>query len=198
MKKPRPLSRSGRLVLARQRPTLPHGNPCSTIGSEELDFRVRDGIGYGLFDIATGNFWASVFRQQRHACNCRFLVRRARYGFVESRSREIRPDSGHQLKLCLRRMVKPHGLLVLVSSTPCSASTPSLSPRSLRGAFSALRQGHLISRPASRLYAFSGYLFRTWLPGYADGSTTGTPEVRPPRSSRTMGSSSQVSCAHGR
>ena len=45
--------------LTRQRPTLPHGCPCSTIGSEELDFRVRDGIGYGLFDIATGNRWAS-------------------------------------------------------------------------------------------------------------------------------------------
>ena len=41
--------------LTRQRPTLPHGCPCSTIGSEKLDFRVRDGIGYGLLDIATGN-----------------------------------------------------------------------------------------------------------------------------------------------
>ncbi len=68
-------------------------------------------------------------------------------------------------------------------------------PRSLRGAFSDLRQGHLVLRPASRLYAFSGYLFRTWLPGYATGVTTGAPEVRPSRSSRTMDSSSQVSCA---
>ena len=41
--------------LTRQRPTLPHSCPCSTIGSEKLDFRVRDGIGYGLLDIATGN-----------------------------------------------------------------------------------------------------------------------------------------------
>ena len=46
--------------LARQRPTLPHSNPCSTIGSEKLDFRVRDGIGYGLLDIATGKRWASA------------------------------------------------------------------------------------------------------------------------------------------
>ena len=36
--------------IAWRRPTLPHSRPCSTIGSEELDFRVRDGIGYGLFD----------------------------------------------------------------------------------------------------------------------------------------------------
>src|SRR5689334_20581565 len=44
---------------SRQRPTLPHGFPCSTIGSEELNFRVRDGIGCGLFEITTGNLWVS-------------------------------------------------------------------------------------------------------------------------------------------
>jgi hypothetical protein len=40
---------------SRQRPTLPHGFPCSTIGSEELNFRVREGIGCGLLEITTGN-----------------------------------------------------------------------------------------------------------------------------------------------
>ena len=35
----------------------PTRSPCSTIGSEELNFRVRDGIGCGLFDITTGNLW---------------------------------------------------------------------------------------------------------------------------------------------
>ena len=40
--------------LTRRCPTLPHGPPCSTIGSEELNFRVRDGIGCGLLEIATG------------------------------------------------------------------------------------------------------------------------------------------------
>ena len=40
---------------SRRRPTLPHGYPCSTIGSEELNFRVRDGIGCGLFENTTGN-----------------------------------------------------------------------------------------------------------------------------------------------
>ncbi len=37
----------------RRRPTLPHSLPCSTIGAEELNFRVRDGNGCDLFAIAT-------------------------------------------------------------------------------------------------------------------------------------------------
>ena len=58
------------------------------------------------------------------------------------------------------------------------------------------RMGYLISRGASRLDAFSVYPFRTWLPGRRLGSLTGTPAVRPSRSSRTKDSSSQISCAH--
>ena len=59
-----------------------------------------------------------------------------------------------------------------------------------------LRMGELISRGASRLDAFSVYPFQTWLPGHAPGGTTGAPEVRPSRSSRTKDSSSQFSYAH--
>jgi hypothetical protein len=58
--------------------------------------------------------------------------------------------------------------------------------------------GDLISRRASRLDAFSDYLFRTSLPSYATGVTARSQEVRPSRSSRTRDSSSQVSCAHTR
>ena len=58
--------------------------------------------------------------------------------------------------------------------------------------------GDLVLRLVSRLDAFSGYPFRTWLPGGATGVTTGTPEVRPSRSSRTRERSSQVSNTHGR
>ena len=39
----------------RRRPTLPHSYPCSTIGAEELNFRVRDGNGCDLFAIAAEN-----------------------------------------------------------------------------------------------------------------------------------------------
>ena len=58
------------------------------------------------------------------------------------------------------------------------------------------RMGYLILRGASRLDAFSVYPFRTWLPGRRLGSLTGTPAVRPSRSSRTKDSSSQISYAH--
>ena len=50
---------------SRRRPTLPHGYPCSTIGSEELNFRVRDGIGGGLFEITTGNCGSAEPRKAR-------------------------------------------------------------------------------------------------------------------------------------
>jgi hypothetical protein len=56
----------------------------------------------------------------------------------------------------------------------------------------------LVLRLVSRLDAFSGYPFRTWPPGHATGVTTGSPEVRPSRSSRTRDRSSQVSYTHGR
>lgn len=42
---------------SRRRPTLPLGHPSSTIGSKELNFRVRYGIGCSLLDITTGNLW---------------------------------------------------------------------------------------------------------------------------------------------
>ena len=48
------------LKKIRQRPTLPHRHRCCTIGSEELNFRVRDGIGWNLFDITTGKLWIAI------------------------------------------------------------------------------------------------------------------------------------------
>ncbi len=47
------LPASGLAKDFRRRPTLPHSLPCSTIGAEELNFRVRDGNGCDLFAIAT-------------------------------------------------------------------------------------------------------------------------------------------------
>ncbi len=55
--------------------------------------------------------------------------------------------------------------------------------------------GYLILRGASRLDAFSVYPVRTWLPCHGPGRPTGTPAVRPSRSSRTKDSSSQISYA---
>ena len=77
---------------------------------------------------------------------------------------------------------------------PCSAYTSGLSTSWSTRAL----QGELVLRGASHLDAFSGYPVRPWLPGHAAGATTGTPEGRPSRSSRTKDSSSQLSYAHSR
>ena len=61
-----------------------------------------------------------------------------------------------------------------------------------------LRAGHVISRGASRLDAFSAYPVPTWLPSAAPGGTTGTPAVGSSRSSRTKDDSSHISYARGR
>jgi hypothetical protein len=81
--------------------------------------------------------------------------------------------------------VKPNGRLVPVSSARRRASTPGL----LTSSSTTDLQGILILWLASRLDAFSGYPFQTWLPGDALGKTTGTPGVCPSRSSRTRDSS---------
>ena len=60
----------------------------------------------------------------------------------------------------------------------------------------ACAMGNLILRWASHLDAFSGYPIRRSLLSYATGVTTDTQALRPPRSSRTRGSSSQISIAY--
>ena len=57
------------------------------------------------------------------------------------------------------------------------------------------RMGYLILRGASRLDAFSVYPVPAWLLCHEPDGSTDTPEASPPRSSRTKGSSSQISYA---
>ena len=71
-------------------------------------------------------------------------------------------------------------------------------PCRLQGVLLAFAMGGLILEWASRLDAFSAYPFRIWLPSCATGVTTDAPLIRPPRSSRTKGSSPQTSYAHDR
>src|ERR1043165_4729946 len=85
------------------------------------------------------------------------------------------------------------GRLEPIAGLPLPAYQPSV----LAGGLNPLGGGDLIFKRASRLDAFSGYPFRTWLTSRAPGGTTGTLEVRPSRSSRTRDSPSQVSYAHG-
>src|SRR6202047_677303 len=93
-------------------------------------------------------------------------------------------------------MVKPNGRLVRVSFTHYCAFTSRLSTRwSYWPLLIPYGVGDLILRRASLLYAFSGYHNRTSLPSYAVGTTAGTQEVRPSRSSRTKDRSSQIAWA---
>ena len=57
------------------------------------------------------------------------------------------------------------------------------------------RVGGLVLGGASRLDAFSVYPSRAWLPCRGPSGPAGAPAARPPRSSRTRGSSPQASCA---
>ena len=69
-------------------------------------------------------------------------------------------------------------------------------PLRLRGVLLSFEMGSLILEGASRLDAFSVYPVPAWLLCYAFGNTTDPPAASPPRSSRTKGSSSQISYAH--
>src|SRR5512147_2258013 len=96
-------------------------------------------------------------------------------------------------------MVKPNGRLVLVSYMHHCTCTSSLSNRwSSCALHHPYGLGDLILRRVSRLYAFSVYHDRTSLPSHAVGTTAGTQEVRPSRSSRTKDRPSQISYAHTR
>src|SRR5438477_4057959 len=66
---------SGVLVLyyCRQRPTLPHSCPCSTIGGSRLNFRVRNGNGCDPAPMTTG-------KPGRQLCCRKFEVRGSTLG----------------------------------------------------------------------------------------------------------------------
>ena len=81
---------------------------------------------------------------------------------VRRLAEELRAKGAAQLRErndehCLMRAIKSIELLVPVSYTPCSASTPGLST----WWSSTALKGELVSRWVSRLDAFSSYPFRT-------------------------------------
>src|ERR1043166_9659171 len=68
---------------SRQRPSLPHSRPRSTIGPERLNFRVRDGNGCGPLGRVTGklgfylkleirSFFISLMKKSRNLGICNF------------------------------------------------------------------------------------------------------------------------------
>ncbi len=133
----------GFLKEIRRRPTLPHGTPCSTIGAEELNFRVRDGNGCFLFAIATenGDSFSATIRHARQTG--KRLCKRSCELFCGQASRPISTS-----KLNALPHVHPWPINLVVFEGP---SVPGVSPG----------KGYLILGQVSRLDAFSGYPFRT-------------------------------------
>ena len=129
----------------RQRPTLPHSFPCSTIGAEELNFRVRDGNGCCLFAIATEK--AIIGFNKANAIGAIWIVESVLTYlcqlFCGQASRLISTSKLNTL-LCLHTW--PINLVVFEESLVKHVS---------------MLKGYLILRWASRLDAFSGYPFRT-------------------------------------
>ena len=143
----------------------------STIGATGLNFSVRNGKRWNPGAIAALNF----------------LRNRSNFERVKQNCAATRPKTTPYGVESLGQLVAL-GCDVTVY-TPAPYQRPRLG-RPLWGA--------LISRPASRLDAFSAYPIQTQIPGGAPGGTTGKPEVCPPRSSRTSGGTTQNSCAHDR
>ena len=149
----------------RRRPTLPPSCPGSTIGAEELNFRVRDGNGCYLLAIATENLlfvfriWCLVFLARKNTAN-QTEIWNAQFSFNLDTNTDpllvrlcqlfcgqaARPISTSKLNALPHLHTWPINLVVFEGS--------SVSPVS-RG------KGYLISGLASRLDAFSGYPFRT-------------------------------------
>ena len=156
-------------MLCQHRPILPCSRPQSIVGTNELNFRVRD-----------GNGWTLIVNDTDCMSGCSSAA----------------PDT--EKRTGARVSVQALGLLVSVSSMHCCTYTPDLSTCSLQVTLLTFVMGYLILRCVSRLDAFSVYRIHTRLPGRAPGGTTGAPEVCPSRSSRTKDSASQISYAHDR
>ena len=161
-------------LVNQQLPILPGRFQPSTFGVCELNYRVRHGYGCILTAIATESLRVSVlsklYRRKVFPKGSRHLV-----ALVKFKLRP-RPISTASLQPLRAFHSQPINLIVF------------------KGSYSLLMRS-LISGRASRLDAFSVYPFRMRLSSRATGVTTGTPLIRPLRSSRTRSSLPQTSCA---
>ena len=131
----------------RQQPTFP--TRVSIIGVRELDFRVRDGNGYSLSTMATGQF--NTFVQSYPVSDKRIGTR-----YKKLRLRRIQIERNQQYGQASRLIS-----IARLCTSPYLHLRPInriVSPECLGNLKS---QGSLILRRASRLDAFSGYPFRT-------------------------------------
>ena len=172
-------------VVARRRPTLPH---------LEMQYHGRCGVS------RPSSGWDRVWQpcDDHRATRPDPLVWCVRDWLCSSES-----ERAGTVWCCMRCLLRDvavlldlssFGRLVTLGCAHCCASTCVL----LTCWSGTALEGDLVWRGVSCLDAFSSYPVRTWLPSCAAGATTGAPEVRPSRSSRTRDRSSQVSCTHGR
>ncbi len=102
------------IKIFRQRPTLPLSLPSSTIGAEELNFRVRDGNGCFLFAIAT----------EKTLISCqKLLLRPFRYKHIKTFNhlcqncgQTSRPISTRKLNISLCLHIGPINLVIYKGS----------------------------------------------------------------------------------
>jgi hypothetical protein len=132
----------------------------STIGAEEFNGRVRDGIGFGLLARATRPA-KDIGKQEPVVSDGCDVCGLSRLQLSDRVSADRRDGAAclcwRQSRAWVMRTIKPDERLVLVSSTCCHACTPSLST----WWSSTALQGELVLRWVSRLDAFSGYPVRT-------------------------------------
>ncbi len=167
---PAPVDAGLRQRLFRRRPTLPGGNPPSTIGAGRLNFRVREGNGCDSAAMATGN--------PAHYNGARPFGRSPCETSIASTGKVVpspRPISTGRLNTLLCVHLRPINVVVY------------------HGPYQVNPVGNLILERASHLDAFSAYPFRRSPTSSALGRTTGTRELRPSRSSRTRDSLPQIS-----
>ena len=163
------------LFLYQQLPILPGRFRPSTFGVCELNFRVRYGYGWILTAVATESLRVSVLsKPYRRSPEGSLLPSATRFGVLL----KLRPRPISTASLQTLRLFHSQPIYLIVC----------------KGSYSLLMRS-LISGRASRLDAFSVYPFRMRLSGRATGVTTGTPLIRPLRSSRTRSSFPQTSCA---
>ena len=172
----------------------------SIIGAGRLSFRVRDG---------TGRFPAAMDR--RNSIHSFLSVNLVFWWWGAVCTPDTWCVGVYELWLRgqdvrLTELIKLWCLLVVVSFRPVSASSLhlllgfqvwSINPVVCGGPYPSKRVRSLVLEGVSRLDAFSGYPVRTWLSSGAPGGTTGIPEVRPSRSSRTRDRFPQASDARG-
>ena len=205
------------VLRCRRRPTLPRPLGRSTIGAVRLNDRVRNGNGCGPDALVASELLilqASVVSiSPPHATG----VAHGGHGSVcGARRRWPRMDEGVGCRAgmvqtlardrCCPSRVERGGQAARAMRTAtlgvcCQTSTGGLvtgwSPPALQVPRGRPRgRGAVISGTASHLDAFSGYPYRSSLPGAAVGTTAGTRADRPTRSSRTRVRAPQSSTAH--